>query len=57
YYEVMQTRGVVGLPQAVREKVAALGLRRRNHVVWLRVDPRAAGLILDVRELVSVRLT
>ncbi|KAL2913354.1 39S ribosomal protein L33, mitochondrial [Polyrhizophydium stewartii] len=57
FYEITMRRGLFGIPRATRKVMASLGLTKRHQVVWCRVDPRSAGKILKVKELVHVRLT
>ncbi|KAJ3273033.1 39S ribosomal protein L33, mitochondrial [Terramyces sp. JEL0728] len=56
YYEVTLRRGVIGLPEATRKIVSALGFQKRHQVVWRLVSPKSAGQILKIKELVHVRL-
>ncbi|KAJ3325558.1 hypothetical protein HDV06_003328 [Boothiomyces sp. JEL0866] len=56
YYEITLRRGVIGLPEATRKIVSALGFQKRHQVVWRLVSPKSAGQILKIKELVHVRL-
>ncbi|KAI9102513.1 hypothetical protein DFS34DRAFT_609493 [Phlyctochytrium arcticum] len=56
YYEISLTRSLTGLPKKVRAVVHALGLYKRHQVVWSKVGPRSAGQILQIRELLDVKL-
>ena len=40
---------------AVRDVLAALGLRRRQQTVFHPVEPQFAGMIMKVKELVKVQ--
>ncbi|KAJ3038876.1 39S ribosomal protein L33, mitochondrial, partial [Rhizophlyctis rosea] len=56
YYEIALRRGLIGLPEKTRKYVEMAGLRKRYMVVWKPVTPENAGLILRIKELVTVRL-
>ncbi|KAJ3065537.1 hypothetical protein HDU98_011117 [Podochytrium sp. JEL0797] len=56
YYQVTLRRGLYGIDKDVKKCVDALGLKGRHEVVWRPVGPHVAGLILKVRELVTVEL-
>lgn len=44
------------MPPQVRKNIAALGLKKRNHVVYQRVSPATAHRLRVVKELVSIDL-
>lgn len=54
YFRITLHRSAIGLPERTRGVLAALGLRRRAQTVFRPVEPRCAGMILRVKELVRV---
>lgn len=54
YFRITLHRSAIGLPQRTHGVLAALGLRKRGRTVFHEVGPRAAGMILRVKELVRV---
>lgn len=56
FYRIQQLRSTIGLPPLVRKNIAALGLKRRNHIVYQQVSPAAAHRLRLVKELVSIDL-
>ncbi|KAJ3285104.1 hypothetical protein HDU79_007595 [Rhizoclosmatium sp. JEL0117] len=56
FYQITLRRGLYGIEKDVKKCVDALGLHGRHQVVWRAVNPHNAGLILKVRELVTVEL-
>lgn len=56
FYRIQQLRSTIGLPPLVRKNIAALGLKRRNHIVYQKVSPATAHRLRLVKELVSIDL-
>lgn len=56
FYRIKQLRSTIGMPPQVRKNIAALGLKRRNHVVYQTVSPATAHRLRVVKELVSIDL-
>ena len=63
FYEITLKRGLIGLKPETKKAAKSLGLLKRFQVylyllkvVHRRVEPRFAGLILRLKELISVRL-
>ncbi|KAI8613962.1 hypothetical protein BC830DRAFT_1129725 [Chytriomyces sp. MP71] len=56
YYKITLRRGLRGIDADTRKCVLSLGLHGRHEVVWRPVCPQTAGLVLKVRELVTVEL-
>lgn len=56
FYRIQQLRSTIGLPPLVRKNIAALGLKKRNHIVYQKVSPAAAHRLRLVKELVSIDL-
>ncbi|KAK5661451.1 hypothetical protein OQA88_11352 [Cercophora sp. LCS_1] len=54
FFRITLHRSAIGLPERTRGVLAALGLRRRNQVVFHPVEAQFAGMILKVKELVKV---
>jgi len=54
FFRITLHRSAIGLPERTRGVLAALGLRRRNQVVFHPVSAQFAGMILKVKELVKV---
>jgi len=54
YFRITLHRSAIGLPERTRGVLAALGLRRRQQVVFHPVSAQFAGMILKVKELVRV---
>jgi large subunit ribosomal protein L30 len=57
FYEITLRRGLIGMPQSIRNILHSLGIKRRHQVVWQPISASCAGKILKVRALVHVRLT
>lgn len=55
FFRITLLRSSIGLPERTRGVLAALGLRRRTQTVFHPVSPQFAGMILKVKELVSVQ--
>lgn len=56
FYRIKQLRSTIGMPPLVRKNIAALGLKRRNHVVYQAVSAATAHRLRVVKELVSIDL-
>jgi len=56
YYEITLLRSTIGLPKSTRERVKALGLHKKGKTVYREVNPKSAGQILLLRELLRVNL-
>ncbi|KAI8840395.1 hypothetical protein BJ741DRAFT_706279 [Chytriomyces cf. hyalinus JEL632] len=56
YYKITLRRGLRGIEKSVKKCVDALGLKGRHETVWKSVNPHNAGLILKIRELITVEL-
>ncbi|QBM89576.1 Ribosomal protein L30/L7E [Metschnikowia aff. pulcherrima] len=56
FYRIQQLRSTIGMPPLVRKNIAALGLRRRNNVVYQRVSVATAHKLRMVKELVKIEL-
>ncbi|KAJ3326949.1 39S ribosomal protein L33, mitochondrial [Blyttiomyces sp. JEL0837] len=56
YYQITLRRSLFGIPKQTRRVVEVLGLKDRHEVVWQPVNPKIAGNILKVKELVDVKL-
>ncbi|KAJ3229420.1 hypothetical protein HDU81_005389 [Chytriomyces hyalinus] len=56
YYKITLRRGLRGIEKGVKKCVDALGLKGRHETVWKAVNPHNAGLILKIRELITVEL-
>ncbi|KAH9812791.1 hypothetical protein DFH28DRAFT_393645 [Melampsora americana] len=54
HYRVTLFRSAIGLPKSKRDTLASLGLKKRMNTVYHRHSPDAAGLILNVKELLKV---
>ncbi|EGG04585.1 uncharacterized protein MELLADRAFT_72318 [Melampsora larici-populina 98AG31] len=54
HYRVTLFRSAIGLPKPKRDTLASLGLKKRMNTVYHRHSPDAAGLILNVKELLKV---
>lgn len=56
FYRIQQLRSTIGMPPPVRKNIAALGLKRRNHIVYQQVSAATAHRLRMVKELVSIDL-
>ncbi|KAJ3029326.1 UNVERIFIED_CONTAM: hypothetical protein HDU68_012481 [Siphonaria sp. JEL0065] len=56
FYQITLRRGLYGIEKDTKKCVNALGLHGRHEVVWRPVNANNAGLILKIRELVTVEL-
>lgn len=56
FYKITQTRSIIGMPPNVRKNIAALGLKRRNQIVYQAVSVATAHRLAIVKELVNVEL-
>lgn len=54
WFKITLVRSAIGLHPTVRATVTALGFKRRMQTIYLRVDPKAIGKILKVKELVKL---
>lgn len=55
YFRITLIRSGIGLTKRTQGVLKALGLRTRMKTVFYPVTPEAAGQIMKVKELVSVR--
>ena len=55
YFRITLQRSAIGLPQRTRGVLSALGLHRRMQTVFHPVEPHFAGMVLKVKELVTVQ--
>ncbi|KAI0993005.1 hypothetical protein K3495_g15179 [Podosphaera aphanis] len=55
YFRITLTRSGIGLPKRTRAVLNALGLRKRMKTVFQPVSADAAGQIMKVKELVSIK--
>ncbi|KAH8159542.1 hypothetical protein CIB48_g8703 [Xylaria polymorpha] len=55
YFRITLHRSGIGLPRRTRGVLAALGLRKRCQTVFQPVTPDSAGMIMKVKELVTVQ--
>lgn len=56
FYRIKQLRSTIGLGPNIRKNIEALGLRKRNHVVYQAVSAATAHKLRVVKELVSIEL-
>ncbi|GEQ68968.1 hypothetical protein JCM33374_g2638 [Metschnikowia sp. JCM 33374] len=56
FYRIQQLRSTIGMPPSVRKNIAALGLKRRNSVVYQKVSVATAHKLRMVKELVKIEL-
>lgn len=56
FYKITQLRSTIGLPPIVRKNIQALGLRKRNHIIYQKVSPSTAHRLVKVKEIVKVEL-
>ncbi|KAK0639367.1 hypothetical protein B0T16DRAFT_339152 [Cercophora newfieldiana] len=54
WFRITLHRSAIGLPERTRGVLSALGLRKRQQVVFHPVSAQFAGMILKVKELVKV---
>ncbi|KAI5960453.1 MRPL33 [Candida pseudojiufengensis] len=57
YYKVTQIRSSIGMPPKTRNTLAALGLRRRNQIKYIKCDVSSAHSLSKVKELIKVELS
>ncbi|CAK9438027.1 mitochondrial 54S ribosomal protein uL30m [Lodderomyces beijingensis] len=57
YYKITQIRSTIGMPPKTRSALHALGLRRRNQVVFAKCAPSSANTLTRVKEMVKVEVT
>ncbi|CAJ2511341.1 Uu.00g069660.m01.CDS01 [Anthostomella pinea] len=55
FFRIQLQRSAIGLPKRTRGVLMALGLRKRSQTVFHPVEAQFAGMILKVKELVSVQ--
>ncbi|KAI1337649.1 hypothetical protein F5Y15DRAFT_389836 [Xylariaceae sp. FL0016] len=55
FFRITLNRSAIGLPQRTRGVLSALGLHKRCQTVFHPVDAQFAGMIMKVKELVSVQ--
>lgn len=56
YFAITQKRSTIGLPQNPRKVMEALGLRKIGHTVYHSQTPYIVGMIIKVKELLSVKM-
>nr|CAG8573795.1 10493_t:CDS:2 [Entrophospora candida] len=56
YFAITQKRSTIGLPQTSHRVMEALGLRKIGHTVYHSQTPYIVGMIIKVKELLSVRM-
>jgi len=56
FYKITQTRSTIGCHPRIRKNIEALGLKRRNQIIYQRVSPSTAHRIGVVKELVKIEL-
>lgn len=56
FYRITQLRSTIGMPPQVRKNIQALGLRKRNQVIYHKVSPSIAHTLAKVKELVKIDL-
>lgn len=54
YFRITLVRSAIGLPRKTHGVLQALGLKKRMATVFHPVAPDVAGMIMKVKELVSV---
>ncbi|KAF8477535.1 mitochondrial 54S ribosomal protein YmL33 [Kalaharituber pfeilii] len=54
YFKVTLLRSGIGMPKRINGILYALGLHKRMRTVYHPVSPDIAGMIMKVKELVSV---
>ncbi|KAI1432155.1 hypothetical protein GGR50DRAFT_675962 [Xylaria sp. CBS 124048] len=55
FFRITLQRSAIGLPQRTRNVLKALGFRKRCQTIFQPVTPDSAGMIMKVKELVSVK--
>ncbi|CAN8104419.1 unnamed protein product [Discula destructiva] len=55
FFRITLHRSQIGMPQRSRDVLAALGLHKRGKTVFHPVHPQFAGMIMKVKELVTVQ--
>lgn len=55
-YRIKQIRSTIGMPPSVRKNITALGLKKRNHVVYQNISVATAHKLRLVKELVTIDL-
>ncbi|KAK6455160.1 mitochondrial 54S ribosomal protein YmL33 [Scheffersomyces xylosifermentans] len=56
FYKITQIRSTIGMPPIIRKNIQALGLKKRNQIVYQSVSPSTAHKLARVKELVKVEL-
>lgn len=56
FYKITQTRSTIGCHPRIRKNIEALGLKKRNQIIYQRVSPSTAHRISVVKELVKIEL-
>lgn len=56
FYRIKQLRSTIGLGPSIKKNIEALGLRKRNQVVYQAVSAATAHKLRLVKELVSIEL-
>lgn len=55
-YKITQTRSTIGMPPITRANIKALGLWKKNQIVYQTVSPSTAHKLAKVKEIVKVEL-
>lgn len=55
FFRITLQRSAIGLPKRTHGVLRALGLRKRCQTVFQPVTPDSAGMIMKVKELVTVQ--
>lgn len=56
FYKITQVRSTIGMPPRTRKNIEALGLKRRNHIIYQKVSAATAHRLRLVKELVKIDL-
>ncbi|KAL5593992.1 hypothetical protein BROUX41_001045 [Berkeleyomyces rouxiae] len=55
FFQITLRRSAIGLPKSTRGVLAALGLRKREQIVFHPTAPEFVGMLMKVKELVDVK--
>lgn len=55
FFQITLRRSAIGLPKRTRGVLAALGLRKREQIVFHPTAPEFVGMLMKVKELVAVK--
>lgn len=56
FYKITQVRSTIGMPPRTRKNIEALGLKRRNQIIYQKVSAATAHRLSLVKELVKIDL-